>query len=339
MSAPKVSVIIPVYNAGQYLVNLLDNLIHQTLKEIEIIIILDCPTDGSDHIAESFAAKDQRIKLIYNPKNLHVGLSRNEGLKIAQGEYIAFCDHDDDVPRDMYEQLYIKGKEKNAEVVLSDYYIINGKEKWFLGFPPEISEQEFIHKSLSELINFHAAQKNCFSLRSCGPIWNQLFQRDFLQKHHITFPDNKVITFEDRIFLLQIYSCLQHLVRIPVAYYKHIWHNNNTGGSYQYKSLSLITTYLTYLYVFLKKKDILKQEINNYTDAVVFLTYASFRHELRHRTFLQSIKKLSLIRKNEILQSAIKQSFKRVKHYPLTKIIFLCLIYNPMKKHIKQKIH
>lgn len=83
--SPKVSIIVPIYNAGKFLEKCLDTLIYQTLKDIEIILVLDCPTDGSDRIAREYAEKDPRIKLIFNKHNLNTGLSRNEGLKIAQG--------------------------------------------------------------------------------------------------------------------------------------------------------------------------------------------------------------------------------------------------------------
>ena len=85
---PKVSIIIPVYNAGKYLVRCLDSLVNQTMTDIEIILILDKPTDGSDLVAEEYSHKDKRIKIIANEKNLHIGCSRNVGLKAAQGEYV-----------------------------------------------------------------------------------------------------------------------------------------------------------------------------------------------------------------------------------------------------------
>lgn len=65
MHTPKISVIIPVYNAGIYLPERIESILNQTLKDIEIIIVLDCPTDGSDKVAESYSRKDERIKLIY----------------------------------------------------------------------------------------------------------------------------------------------------------------------------------------------------------------------------------------------------------------------------------
>ena len=92
---PKVSIIVPVYNAGIYLKGCLDSILQQTLCDIEVILILDCPTDGSDVICQKYAEKDNRIRIIWNEKNLHIGLSRNKGLEIATGEYIAFSDNDD----------------------------------------------------------------------------------------------------------------------------------------------------------------------------------------------------------------------------------------------------
>ena len=90
---PKISIIVPVYNAGNYLRHCLDTLVNQTLRDIEIILIIDCPTDGSDEICREYAANDNRIVIINNVRNLHIGNSRNEGLKIAQGKYIGFSDH------------------------------------------------------------------------------------------------------------------------------------------------------------------------------------------------------------------------------------------------------
>ena len=82
---PLVSVIVPIYNAGKYLYKCLDSLVNQSLRDIEIIAVLDCPSDGSDKIVEEFAAKDSRIKIVSNKENQHIGKSRNVGLKFARG--------------------------------------------------------------------------------------------------------------------------------------------------------------------------------------------------------------------------------------------------------------
>ena len=104
---PKISIIIPVYNVEKYLEQCLKSVINQTFKDIEIICINDGSTDNSLEILEAFQKQDERIKII-NKQNEGQGIARNEGLKVAKGEYISFIDPDDWVAQGMYEFLYNK---------------------------------------------------------------------------------------------------------------------------------------------------------------------------------------------------------------------------------------
>lgn len=328
-SQPKVSIIVPVYNAGMYLPDLLNCLVKQTLQNIEIILVLDCPTDGSDKVAEQYAAKDNRIILVNNKTNLHVGLSRNEGLKIARGEYVGFCDHDDILTEDMFEKMYLQGAAHKADVVVADYNVTNGEKTWHRKFPANINSQEFIKQSLFALVGYRMHLNNRTSYHVNGMVWNQIYKLEFIKKHHILFPDNRKITFEDRVFLLQVYAHAEKIVHIPESLYTHVWHTTNTGASYSFKSLPLIIAYLTELHRFITQEHIIDQTIARYTDATLLLLYTSFRHELRHRSLWFSIKQLNLIRKNTLLQKYLKYAFRQLKNYPPTKIIFLLMIYNP----------
>ena len=101
-----VSLIIPVYNVEQYLKQCLDSVINQTFKDIEIIIINDCSSDNSLKIIKEYQQKDERIIVIDLQENKGQGNARNEGLKIAKGEYIVFVDSDDWVTNDYVETLY-----------------------------------------------------------------------------------------------------------------------------------------------------------------------------------------------------------------------------------------
>lgn len=92
---PLVSVIIPVYNAEKVVKFTLDSVINQTYKNLEIICVNDCSKDNSLEILNEYAKKDKRIKVLSNEKNSGVAQTRNNGLKIATGEYIAFVDSDD----------------------------------------------------------------------------------------------------------------------------------------------------------------------------------------------------------------------------------------------------
>lgn len=105
-SNPKISIIIPIYNAEEYLKECLDSIINQTLKEIEIICINDGSTDNSLNIIEGYGKKDTRIKII-DQNNHGVGYSRNVGIRVARGEFLSFIDPDDYYPdKEILSKLY-----------------------------------------------------------------------------------------------------------------------------------------------------------------------------------------------------------------------------------------
>lgn len=122
-----ISVIIPVYNVRPYIEKCLESLIHQTLPEnlMEFIFVDDMSTDGSYEILEQYAAKDIRIRLLKNDKNIGSGESRNFGMSIAQGEYIGFMDSDDSIENTFYEKLYQKAKAGNYDIVKGTSYSVN----------------------------------------------------------------------------------------------------------------------------------------------------------------------------------------------------------------------
>lgn len=116
-----ISVTVPVYNTSKYLRKSLDSLKAQTLKDIEFILVDDGSTDECGSICDEYAVQDQRFRVIHQ-KNGGLAAARQTGLENAQGEYLIVCDSDDWVEPDMYEKLYSKAKETNADIVLCGYY-------------------------------------------------------------------------------------------------------------------------------------------------------------------------------------------------------------------------
>lgn len=115
----KVSLIVPVYNSEKYLRKCLDSLVNQTLKDIEIILINDGSKDTSEEIIKEF--NDKRIKYI-SRENKGVGKSRNEGIELATGEYIAFVDSDDYLDIHFCEKMYDKAIKDKCDLVICDFY-------------------------------------------------------------------------------------------------------------------------------------------------------------------------------------------------------------------------
>ncbi len=100
-----ISVIVPVYNTEMYLDRCVESIINQTYKNLEIILVDDGSTDGSGRICDAYKTKDKRVKVLHQ-KNSGPSAARNNGIIIAQGDYIGFVDSDDCIEPDMYESLY-----------------------------------------------------------------------------------------------------------------------------------------------------------------------------------------------------------------------------------------
>ena len=119
---PKVSIVVPFYNVEKYIEKCLNSLVNQTLQEIEIILVNDGSQDDSIIKAKEFQQKyPDKIKY-YEKPNGGLGDARNFGVNYAIGEYIAFLDSDDYVEPTMYEEMYEKAKQENADMVECDFW-------------------------------------------------------------------------------------------------------------------------------------------------------------------------------------------------------------------------
>ena len=116
MKSPKLSVVVPVYNVEQYLDVCMQSLLHQTLEDIEIILVDDESPDNCPQMCDDYAKADSRVKVIHK-KNGGLGLARNSGKEIATGEYVAFLDSDDYVDLTAYEHLYNIAKQNDLDML------------------------------------------------------------------------------------------------------------------------------------------------------------------------------------------------------------------------------
>lgn len=166
---PKVSTIVPVYNAEKYISKCLDSLINQTLKDIEIICVDDYSTDNSLAILQDYASKDSRIKIIAFETKQNAAIARNKGLEVATGEFLGFVDSDDYIDLDFYEKLYHKAKETDADIVKAETLIINldGKQK-----KSDINEQIAQNK-----MNF------------VSEWWSAIYKHSMIKERKVQFPD------------------------------------------------------------------------------------------------------------------------------------------------------
>ena len=214
MNRVDVSIIIPVYNVQEYLPKCLDSVIKQTIKNKEIIVINDGSTDNCYEILTEYKMKFPEM-IIINQKNSGISETRNAGLRVATGEYIAFVDSDDFIEFDMFEKMYTAAKRENADVVICDYilykeitdkqnsdeYIIEGIDK-----EGQIDKVEALRKFLLNDIKAYA--------------WNKLHKRELFTSNKILFPDFKVCEDTPVSFLLLACSQKIFLMSEPLYYYR-----------------------------------------------------------------------------------------------------------------------
>ena len=122
---PKISIIVPVYNAEQYLRRCIDSILNQSFTDFELILIDDGSKDKSSDICDEYAAKDSRVR-IFHKENGGVSSARNVGLDNSCGEWVAFVDADDEI-EDGY--LNIRKSFENSDVIQKPYIIVNNNNE------------------------------------------------------------------------------------------------------------------------------------------------------------------------------------------------------------------
>lgn len=203
----KVSVIIPVYNAEQYLRQCLDSVVNQTLEDIEIICVDDGSTDSSVAILKEYAARDSRVRLI-REKNRGAGAARNQGLREANGDYLSFLDADDFFEPQMLEKAVAQAEAYDAQIVVFDSDQYHMDKRQFVRVP-----WVMVREDIPPYMPFHYRQLagNIF-LSFVGWAWDKLYRRDFVEEHRLSFQEQR--TTNDMLF---VFSALVLAKRIAVV--------------------------------------------------------------------------------------------------------------------------
>jgi len=190
-----ISIIVPIYNAEQYLHRCIDSIQAQSYTDFELLLIDDGSKDASGAICDEYAAKDTRVR-VFHKENGGVSSARNLGLDNAQGEYITFCDADDHVSED-WLAAYSEAIANNVDLAIQGYCAIDGDNTVEKNLPTR------------QGINIEAKRQLITSLMSQGMygyLWVKLFRRAIIEEHAIRF-DTQSAFREDEQF---ISKCLEY---------------------------------------------------------------------------------------------------------------------------------
>jgi glycosyltransferase involved in cell wall biosynthesis len=166
MNSVKVSIVIPVLNAERYIEQCITSVLHQSLQEIEVIVINDGSTDGSKKLISGLAAMDKRIVFI-DSSNKGVSAARNKGIKIDNVQYIGFVDADDWVETELYKTLFEKAIRSGSDMAISDVNVVeeNSKTRLRLQLNNEVfNNSRNYKKELIEWMRFKYDFSNCYNI-------------------------------------------------------------------------------------------------------------------------------------------------------------------------------
>ena len=235
----KVSVIIPIYNAAQYLHKCLKSVISQTYKNLDIILIDDGSLDDSYDIAKEYQEKDSRIRL-FTQTNIGLIATRKRGIELAEGEIVGFVDSDDWIEPIMYERLVQCMEENECDLVTSGIYrdYADGSRKEWYDLYPEgvyVNLESAIYPSM-----LHDFKKNEMGLK-CTRV-NKLYRRQILQDIYGEI-DTRVFYGEDALTIYPYCLRCKRIYILNEAYY-HYYIRNNSMCRAANEKLAINTYYL-----------------------------------------------------------------------------------------------
>lgn len=298
---PKVSVIVPVYNAEKYIDKCLNSLLSQTLKDIQIIVI----DDGSaDNTYKKLLKYKNKITII-KQKNSGVATARNKGLEVALGEYIAFVDSDDWVDKEMFYKLFSVASSNNYDVVECDFKYVDDKKQW-----------NGVKDTLSDIITLEEKKK--YFIQLFPVIWNKIYKRDIIKdirfKNGVWAEDAEFLyrlipriktigkvndelyyyyqrsSSDSRLFDKRVYDYINNFNGI-VKYYKE----NNLYELYKYE---LEYCYVRYIYAtFIKRASYFKdkKQYKKAADTAINNVKLNFPNYRKNKYFYKNIKGIYLI--------------------------------------------
>lgn len=216
---PIVSVIIPSYNAADYIAQTLESVLTQTLTDIEVIVVDDGSTDNTRNIVADFANKDPRLMLV-EQANQFAGVARNNGMSKARGKYLYFLDADDYIESNTLDELVNAIEQHGADIAIAksegfdnttgDTWTIDGALNG-VDFDRPIAHDEYCEKLFQSFI---------------GWPWDKLFRKDFIDRTELKFQPLR--TTNDALFVFCALALADTIVCLDSVLFHHRTNNKNS---------------------------------------------------------------------------------------------------------------
>lgn len=265
-----VSIIMPVYDEGQFLDKSIQAIINQEYSDWELIIIDDGSNDNSLEIAERYAKDDFRIKVIHQ-ENRGVSMARNCGLSIASGNWIWFVDSDDQIAPEFLGTVFSRPISEKVNVIAGNYEKISGN---IFIEEIELCEQGLYGEEYIPDLFMKYQYKNGF----WGYLWNKLIRHSLIQYSRATFKKDLTLA-EDLKFMIQIYRNCACILLVPYIAMKYTISNDEKAYNKNIDYYEqLIIQFEIYQWIVIERKrvkyeEFLKSIISNYAAFMVFYAF------------------------------------------------------------------
>lgn len=208
---PMVSIVVPIYNAENYLRRCVDSILNQEYTDFELLLVNDGSTDASGDICEEYGDRDPRV-IVIQKENTGVSDSRNRALDRARGKYLQFLDSDDWITPDATRLFVRAAEEYGCDMVISDFYRVVGERLSTKGDIEEegvLTREEFAAHMMENPADFYY-----------GVLWNKLYRRDIVEEHNLRM-DTDINWCEDFMFNLEYirYAKVFYALHAPIYYY------------------------------------------------------------------------------------------------------------------------
>lgn len=214
----KFSVIMPVYNSKAFLPMAVESILNQTLRDFELILVNDQSTDGSKELCIEYSKKDSRVRVHHNTENLGISKTRNVGLMMAKGDYVAFSDDDDEFLPNLLEDNFQLALQYDADMVKFGRKLIDVSRTGEVIRTKETkSTTEMKISALQKYEKYHELKKAGYLTN----IWNGIYKNECLRKNHIRFDESMKFGSEDMDFSIQCYQMASIVAVNPSTYYIH----------------------------------------------------------------------------------------------------------------------
>jgi glycosyltransferase involved in cell wall biosynthesis len=262
---PKVSVVIPIYNVEKYLRQCLESVIHQTLRDIEIICVNDGSTDKCLSILNEYKAIDSRIKII-DKKNSGYGDSMNRGIDVATGDYLGIVEPDDFIKLNMYETLYKIAIKKDLDIIKADFYRFKGNGNSLqLDYNQLCPDTSYYNKILCPTED----QKTFFFIMNT---WSGIYKRAFIEKYHIRHNTTPGAAYQDNGFWFQTFCLAKRVYFLNQPFYMNRRDNPNSSVFRKDKAYAMNREY-DFIYDFLSQEPERKKKFISVYQVIKFNNY------------------------------------------------------------------